>query len=81
MLWIPKSCASNVFKVPVTNITYGGITVINGLVFIKSFEEDYKYFIVKFSGLQKQIFPIFKLLNSAAINTFKAIKKIFVPFI
>ena len=38
---------------------------------IKSFEKDYKYLIVKFSGLQQeqqqqqQVFPIVKLLNSA----------------
>ena len=39
---------------------------------IKSFEKDYKYLIVKFSGLQQeqqqqqqQVFPTVKLLNSA----------------
>ena len=53
----------------------GYYSIINGLVFIKSFKKDYKYFAIKFSGLQQQVFPIYKLLNSTVINTFKVIKK------
>ena len=60
----------------------GGNHIINGLVFIKSFEKDYKCFFTNFSGLQQEVFPIFKLLNSTVINTFKVIKnKIFAPLI
>ena len=87
MLRIPKSCAFNVFKAPVTYVTYGGggggggyYSVINDLVFIKSFEKDYKYFIIKFFGLEQEVFPIFKLLNSTVINMFKLIKKRFALF-
>ena len=54
------------FEVPVTTWEF---SIIIGLVFIKSFEKDYKYFFINFSGLQ-----IFKLLNSTVINTFKVIK-------
>ena len=57
----------------------GYYSVINDLVFIKSFEKDYKNFIINFFGLE-QVFPIFKLLNSTVINMFKVIKKRFAPF-
>ena len=50
-----------------------GNSIINGLVFIKSFENNYKYFFIDFSGLW-QVLSIFKLLNSAVINMFKVIK-------
>ena len=53
MFWIPKSCVSNVLR-------FHSRTIF-GLVFIKPFEKDYKYFFTTFSGLQ-QIFRIFELL-------------------
>ena len=55
----------------------GNYSIVSDLVFIESFEKDYKYFFIKFSGLQQEVFPIFKVLNSTVINTFKVI--IFYP--
>ena len=53
----------------------------NGLLFIKPLEKDYKYFFTNFSDLQQEVMPIFKRFNSTFINTFKALKNIFAPFI
>ena len=61
MFWISKSCTSSVLR---RQSGRGIYSSINGLVFVKSFENNYKYFFINFSGLQ-QVFPIFKLL----INT------------
>ena len=37
---------------------------INGLVFMKSFEKDYKNFFIKFSGLQEEVkIAILQFLN------------------
>ena len=43
------------FKAPVT---YREIilSIINGLIFIISFEKDYKYFNINFAGLQQEVF-------------------------
>ena len=37
---------------------WGNYSIINGLVYIKSFEKDYKYFFINFSGLQPEFFTI-----------------------
>ena len=42
----------------------GGLFYYNGLVFIIPFEKNYKYCLIKFSGLEQEVFPIFKPLNS-----------------
>ena len=42
----------------------GELFYYNGLVFIIPFEKDYKYCLINFSGLEQEVFPIFKLLNS-----------------
>ena len=61
---------------------YGGIILLPMAWFsIKSFEKDYKYFFINFSGLQPEFFTIFNSLNSTGINTFKGIKRFLVPFI
>ena len=61
MFSIPKSCAWNVLR---QQSHKGKYSIINGLVFIKSFEKDYNYFFISFSSSQQKVFLIFKLLNS-----------------
>ena len=58
-----QSHVHRIFKAPVA---YRGIiqSLVNGLVFIMSFEKDYKYCFINFCCLQQEVFPIFKLLNS-----------------
>ena len=43
---------------------HGEYSIINDLVFMISIDKDYKYFLINFSELQRDVFPIFKLLNS-----------------
>ena len=43
----------------------GNYSIINDLV---SFEKEYNYFFINFSGLQQEVFLIFKLLNTTVIN-------------
>ena len=42
----------------------GNYSTINGLIFTKLFEKDYKYLFINFSSLQQEVSSIFELLNS-----------------
>ena len=55
-------CESNVSR---CQSRTGNYSIINDL---DSFEKEYNYFFINFSGLQQEVFLIFKLLNTTVIN-------------
>ena len=73
MFWIPKSCALNALRCQshMGELFYYQLPDFHQVIW-----EGLQIFFTNFFWFTTRSFPIFKLLNSMAINTFKVIKKI-----